>query len=94
MANLVISPSARQDLSEIFDYIARDKPEAAANWIEKIEARCELIAATLDFGERRPEYGPDIRSSSIGRYVIFFRRVDNGIEVARVVAGDRDLRLL
>ena len=41
MANLVIAPSARQDLSDIFDYIARDKPIAAANWVEKIEEKCK-----------------------------------------------------
>ena len=94
MAKLVISPTARQDLSDIFDYIARDKPIAAANWVEKIEQKCMLIAATPDFGESRPEYGSEIRSSVVGRYVIFYRAIDGGIEVARVIAGDRDIRLL
>lgn len=55
MVELIFAPSARQDLFDIFDYIARDKPIAAANWIDKIEARCELIAASPDFGELRPE---------------------------------------
>ena len=74
--------------------MARDKPIAAANWVEKIEEKCKLIAATPEFGERRSEYGMDIRSSAIGRYVIFFRPIENGIEVARVIAGDRDIRSL
>ena len=94
MAKLVIVPSARQDLSDIFDFIARDKPIAAANWVEKIEEKCKLIAATPEFGERRPEYGARIRSSVVGRYVIFFRPTENGIEVLRVIAGDRDIRSL
>ena len=94
MAELIIAPSAQQDLSDIHDYIARDKPIAAANWVEKIEEKCKLIAATPEFGERRPEYGADIRSSVVGRYVIFFRPIENGIEVARVIAGDRDIRSL
>jgi len=94
MAKLVIAPSARQDLSDIFDYIARDKPIAAANWVEKIEEKCKLIAATPEFGERRPEYGSQIRSSVVGRYVIFFRPIESGIEVLRVIAGDRDVRSL
>ena len=70
MAKLVIAPSAQQDLSDIYDYIARDKPIAAANWVEKIEGKCKLIATTPEFGERRPEYGADVRSSVVGRYVI------------------------
>ena len=94
MPALIIAPSAQQDLSDIYDYIARDKPIAAANWVEKIEEKCKLIAATPEFGERRPEYGVNIRSSVVGRYVIFFRPIENGIEVARVIAGDRDIRAL
>lgn len=94
MPRLIIAPSAQQDLSDIYDYIARDKPISAANWFEKIEEKCKLIAATPAFGERRPEYGTHIRSSVVGRYVIFFRQIENGIEVARVIAGDRDIRSL
>lgn len=94
MATLIVAPSAQQDLSDIYDYIARDKPIAAGNWAAKIEEKCMLIAETPEFGERRPEYGAEIRSSVIGRYVIFFRPIENGIEVARVIAGDRDIRSL
>ncbi len=65
-----------------------------SNWVEKIEEKCKLIAATPEFGERRPEYGARIRSSVVGRYVIFFRPTENGIEVLRVIAGDRDIRSL
>ena len=94
MAKLVISPSAQRYLSDIFEYIARDKPVAAANWVEKIEEKCRLIATVPDFGESRPEYGREIRSSVVGRYVIFYRPIDDGIEVVRVIPGDRDIRSL
>jgi toxin ParE1/3/4 len=94
MAKLVISPTARQDLSDIFDYIARDKPIAAAKWVETIEQKMKLVAATPDFGEARPEFGSEVRSSVVGRFVIFYRPVEGGIEVARVIAGERDIRSL
>ena len=94
MAKLVIAPAARQDLSDIFDFIARDKPIAAAKWVDTIEQKCKLIATTPAFGEKRPEYGGNIRSSHVGRYVIFFRPIEDGIEVVRVIAGDRDVRSL
>lgn len=94
MAELIISPSARQDLSDIFDYIARDKPIAAANWVATIWGKCELIATTPELGEKRPEYGADVRCSLVGRYVIFYRTIKNGIEVIRVIVGDRDIRSL
>jgi len=92
MARLTFSPSARQDLSGIFDYIAQDKPIAAANWIDTIEEKCQLIASTPELGEERPEYGVAIRSSLVGRYLIFYRPSDEGIEILRVIPGDRDIR--
>jgi toxin ParE1/3/4 len=67
---------------------------AAANWVDTIEQKCRLIAATPDFGERRPEYGANFRSSVVGRYVIFFRPIKGGIEVVCVIPGDRDIRSL
>ena len=94
MANVRIVASARQDLADIFDYIARDKPIAAGNWVSKIEEKCELIATTPEFGEVRPELGGGIRSSTLGRYVIFYRPIENGIEVLRFIPGDREIRSL
>lgn len=94
MPTLVIAPSARQDLSEIVDYIARDKPQAAVKWVERIEKKCELIATNPMSGEQRAEYGIDVRSTLIGRYVIFYRPIADGIEVTRVIPGDRDVRAL
>ncbi|MCC9641556.1 type II toxin-antitoxin system RelE/ParE family toxin [Rhodopirellula sp. JC740] len=51
MAKLIIATSAQQHLSDIHDYIARDTPIAAANWVEKIEEKSKLIAATPKFEE-------------------------------------------
>ena len=94
MANLVFSPAAHRDLSDIFDFIAKDKPLAAANWVDTMEQKCLLIAETPAFGEQRSEYGAGIRSSIVGRYVIFYRAIDNGIEFIRLIPGDRDIRSL
>jgi toxin ParE1/3/4 len=94
MAVARFSVSARADMWEIFTYIARDKPVAASRWVDSIEEKCDFISATANFGERRPDFGADIRSHVVGRYVIFFRYIENGIEVVRVVAGDRDTTTL
>ena len=94
MATLMFAPTARLDLSDIFDYIARDRPLAAASWVDTMEQKCKLIATTPAFGETRPEYGANIRSSVVGRYVVFYRAIDDGIEVIRIIPGDRDIRSL
>ncbi|REJ68392.1 MAG: type II toxin-antitoxin system RelE/ParE family toxin [Planctomycetota bacterium] len=93
MAKLVFARLAEQDLHEILEFISRDKPTAAVRWVEKIRPKCRLLASHPELGERRPEFATgQFRSSLVGSYVIFCRPVEGGIEVARVVRGERDTR--
>jgi toxin ParE1/3/4 len=86
------SPAAGDDLEAIVDYIARDKPNAAREWLKKVRSTCQMLAENPDVGEVRAGLGvAGCRSYSIGRYVVFFRRHHQGIEVARIVDGSRDL---
>lgn len=95
MSRVSYAPQAEDDLVGIADYIARDKPEAARRWVERLRETCETLATQPEMGELRSEFGVvGCRSFSLGKYVIFFRPVDHGIEVARVVHGSRDMRSL
>jgi toxin ParE1/3/4 len=38
-----------------------------------------------DLGRKREELSPRLRSLPFGRYVIFYRPMENGIEIARVL---------
>jgi len=91
MSNWRLSDNALQDVMEIASYIAHDSPSAAARLLDKIEKKCELLANNSELGERRPEIDFTVRSALVGRYVIFYRPIKLGIEVIRVVAGERDL---
>ncbi|TWT81736.1 Plasmid stabilization system protein [Planctomycetes bacterium CA13] len=93
MASVIYAPEADDDLFGIVQYIARDKPEAARNWLRKIQETCETIATQPAMGELRPRFGVlGARSFSVGNYVIFYRAIEGGIEVARVIHGNRDMR--
>ena len=95
MAKPVYAPAAREDLQAIVEFIARDKPQAARRWLARLRETCRLLARHTGMGERRPEFlSGDCRSFSFGNYVIFFRPVSRGIEVVRVVRGERDVRSL
>jgi toxin ParE1/3/4 len=83
--------AARQDLADILMYISQDKPDAALAWVEKIEAKCLLIASIAETGELKPQLGEGVRASAIGCYVIFHRRANNRVEVLRVIPGDRNV---
>lgn len=94
MTKPVYTSAARQDLAEILAYIARDKPRAALEWVEKIEAKCLLIADQPGMGERRQRLGVGILSNVVGRYVIFHRQTKERVEILRVIPGDRNITSL
>ena len=86
-----VSASARSDFDEIWFYIAQDNPEAADKFIRAIVSRFPKLAAMPQLGRKREELAAQVRSFPVGRYVIFYRPMKNGIEVVRVLHGARDL---
>jgi toxin ParE1/3/4 len=42
-------------------------------------------------GRKRDELSPRLRSFPVGPFVLFYRAVKGGIEVARVLRGSRDI---
>lgn len=86
-----LTPEAEKDLDEITDFIAADDPIAANRLIDSIEAKCQALAEMPGVGRGREELAPNLRSSHVGKYVIFYRPEDEGIEVIRVIHGHRDI---
>ena len=86
-----VSDEARSDLEGIWFYIAQDNPEAADRFIRAIISRFPRLAAMPQMGRQREELAPRLRSFPVGRYVIFYRPLDNGVEIVRVLNGARDL---
>ena len=91
MNQIRVSDEARSDLDEIWLYIAQDNPDAADKYIRAILARFRTLASMPLMGRERTELSPRFRSFSVGRHVIFYRPMDNGVEIARVLDGARDL---
>ena len=74
-------------------YIARDKPGAAVTWVEKIEAKCLLLASHPEIGELRSQLGSDVRCNFVGRYVIFHRKHGDTVkfcESSQVIVTSRN----
>lgn len=94
MPKLRYSPASVSDLKEVATYIAEHDPAAARRWRERIHSKCRLLAKYPELGDARPELGHGVRSTYAGSYVIYFRRVAEAVEIARVIRGDRDTRSL
>lgn len=86
-----VSDLARSDLNEIWDYIAHDNPEVADRFIGSLVSRFPKLAAMPELGRSREELARNLRSFPVGRYIIFYRSMQEGIEIVRVLHGARDL---
>lgn len=91
MAVPIISRPAQRDLLEILEFIARDNPVAALEQIESIEEKCQVLADRPDMGFPRDELLPSLRVWPMGRYLIFYRQMNEDIEIVRVLHSARDI---
>jgi len=86
-----IADRARNDLDDIWDYIAQRNLDAADAFLDKLQARFPMLARYPEAGRLRQELGPTLRSFPVGEFIIFYRPIPQGIEVARVLRGRRDI---
>lgn len=95
MGTIHRSPQARADLVAIGDDVAkRMQSLASANRVlEAIEQKLKLLARHPFAGQARPDLQPNVHCFPVGKYdyVIFYRPLDDGIELLRVLHGSRDI---
>ncbi len=94
MQVIVKRPKAKTDVVEIWDYIADDSETRADAFIETIDKKFHALVDEPYLGIARDEIEADLRSFPVGRYVIFYRRIPDGIEIIRVLHGARDLNII
>jgi toxin ParE1/3/4 len=82
---------ARADLLEIWEWIAPDRPATADRVYETIENRCNSLLKHPELGRPRPEIGEGARSLVIERWIAFYRIVEDGVQIVRIIDGARDL---
>lgn len=89
--NVIFSLDSRQNLREIFNYIAKDNLDAAIAFSRRLKQRCTDLAGMPNIGRKRNEMRKGYRSITEGDYVIFYRVKRETIEILRIVHGKRDL---
>ena len=90
-------PVAQDDLISIFDYIAKDSPERAMAFVEKLDKRIGILEQQPNLG-RIPRHSKlkqfGYRVLIIESYLIFYVIRNKVIEIYRVVHGSRNLDYL
>jgi len=88
---------AQADFVAIALYVVAESGSRAVAdaFIDQLNDRClHLASLPGTLGTARPELRPDVRSMAHKDYVIFFRYVEEEVEIVNVVRGQRDLKRL
>lgn len=88
---LVFAPAAKADLREIAAYIAEDNPDRAKSFVAELRKACAILIDHPFVGMARPEVGDGLRSKPHGRYVIYYRVIDDVVRIERFLHGARDV---
>jgi toxin ParE1/3/4 len=91
MKNLVISEKAYDDLLGILTYIARDKPQVAAAFVDKLEEHCKFLAVCPESGTIRDDLAPGVRVFTYRGYGIYFRNLPDRVRIERVLPPGLDI---
>jgi toxin ParE1/3/4 len=91
MRKIIRAPAAVRDLSAITDYIAAENLTAALGFYDEIDSLLSMIAEYPEMGEAVEHLAPRLRRFMLGNYLLFYRHVDDEIELIRVLHGARDI---
>lgn len=89
---IVWSPRALSRLREIRDYVAKDKPEAAARLATRIVSLVEALKEHPYLGHAGSE--PGVRELIVGGtpYLIFYRVRSNRVTITTILHGTQSRR--
>ena len=94
MPRVVRTYPARDDLRQIWLYIAQHNLTAADRLIDKFERTLQSLARHPLIGEAVPQYRPGLRRFTVGNYVLYYEPIKGGVRVVRVLHGARNIEEL
>ena len=91
MSHVFTRPRAEADLVDIWRYIAQDSPANADRMLDRINGTLSRLATMPFMGQARFDLAPGLRMFPVGSYLLFFRPIQDGIEMIRVLHGKRNI---
>ncbi len=92
MATVQRSPQAEIDLETILEDLQQKNPVVAERYANDFHEKSRALAQFPEIGRSRPEIAPDLRSTLVHPYVIFYRIQGNEVQILRILHGKMDLR--
>jgi toxin ParE1/3/4 len=100
MLRIVVSELARLDLREHFGYLAENNYDKALDFFDAARQTFATLARTPSMGSAYPSTQERLKSlrkwhvKGFKRYLIFYRRQADSIEIVRVLYGAQDIQAL
>jgi toxin ParE1/3/4 len=92
VSRVIFTARAREDLLDIWLYVATHNSEAVADRVyDSIEKSCRSLSNHPQLGRVRPEIQPEARSLVIERWLALYRVTEYGAQIARIIDAARDL---
>jgi plasmid stabilization system protein ParE len=93
MKRYVLTPSAKKDVNDIWDYIAADNIEAADRVLDALESAMVRLAKNPSIGHWRDELADKRhRFWLVYSYLIVYRHEAKPLQIVRVLHAARDVQ--
>ncbi|PZU98016.1 MAG: type II toxin-antitoxin system RelE/ParE family toxin [Pseudanabaena sp.] len=90
MNRFKISRQADRDLEDMWVYLAQNDSLAADLLLAKVLDKFPMLAKFPEMGRSRKELSEELRSFPVNPYIIFYKRIENYIEIVRILHQSRD----
>jgi toxin ParE1/3/4 len=88
-----LDPQAAEDLEQVAEYIARDKPDAAANFVQMVMKSIDQLEDFPFKGRIVPEFQREhYREIIVAPCRIIYTPVSDAVIVLRIIRGERQLQ--
>jgi len=92
MPNYRLTPAAKSDLLEIWNYTVEIWGEKQAEkYLLDIEVKLEQLAVNPKLGRQRTEISPGYYSFPVGKHIIFYLHSGKHIDIIGILHGRMDI---
>ena len=91
MSRLRITAGASRDLEEISDYFLAKSVDAGDRLVEGCDRKCQQLSKFPYSGRSYAHMKPGLRGTPLMGYIIFYRVIEDDIEIVSVISGYRNL---
>lgn len=89
-----ITSQAEADLLEVWRYVAKGGETRADAFLDTVLKQCHQLVQFPRMGRDRSNLATNLRSFPVKMFVIFYRPVDDTVEIVRILYGARDIETI